>query len=394
MLEKSPPAAEIAGPPPDQYATLDFDVKGNASLPRAGLRVEENMARPGQENAAQREGNGQRSAADAGSDADGRGRTEAGLAGGDRASEDRASRGSNSGKQAMSRETALAFSTTDGFPLAGTLFEGDGEGPSVLVSSATAVPQEFYAGFARALVKAGARAVLTYDYRATGRSPRPKGWRRRINYKDWALLDFPAAQATLEAEAPGHPLVGVGQSYGGHALGLSGVAERFQRYAMVASMTAWFGFLDDRAAWARMNLVGVPVSLFARDTPRWLGIGAPLPGSCFRDWARWCRMRNYFFDDPDLPETARFEAVRLPILAIGLTDDLWATPRGIGDFIARHPNAQVAERWISPQDGGGAMIGHLGFFRTRFASTLWPPLIRWLLEEREMTFGQPCPPAG
>lgn len=282
------------------------------------------------------------------------------------------------------RQRRVSFAAADGFPLGGALFEhasgGDGSGPLVLVSSATAVPQDFYAAFAAALVEAGARAVLTYDYRATGRSPRPDGWRGRINYKDWALLDFPAALAALEAVAPGRAVVGVGQSYGGHALGLSGAADRFARYAMVASMTAWFGFLDDRRAWARMNLVGVPASLLYRDTPRWLGVGAPIPGSCFRDWARWCRMRNYFFDDPRLPETARFEDVRLPILAIGLTDDRWATRRGVADFIARHPNARVEERWIAPQEAGGAAIGHLGFFRPRFAATLWPPLIDWLLE--------------
>lgn len=274
---------------------------------------------------------------------------------------------------------SVFFQAPDGFPLAGTLFEGTGNAPMVLISSATAVPQGFYASFASALIESGARAVLIYDYRGTGASPRPDHWRQRINYKDWALLDLPAALATLEAVAPGHPIAGLGQSYGGHALGLSGTSERFLRYAMVATMTAWFGFLDDRFAWARLNLVGVPASLFTHDTPRWLGIGQPIPGSCLRDWARWCRMRNYFFDDPQLPETARFEQVSLPILAIGLSDDRWATPRGVNDFMARHPNASVEQRWFTPQDGGGMPIGHLGFFRSRFAQTLWSPLIAWLL---------------
>jgi predicted alpha/beta hydrolase len=285
------------------------------------------------------------------------------------------------------RVRELTIPTPDGFPLAGTLFEGAGNEPLVLISGATAVPRGFYAAFAKALVEAGARAALVYDYRGVGGSRRPGDWKRRIDYKDWALVDMPAAAAALDAVEPGHAMVGLGQSYGGQALGLCGIADRFRRYGMVATMTGYHRLLDDRTVWARMNLVGVPVSLLFRDTPHWLGIGEPMPSSCFRDWARWCRYPDYFFGDPDVPETERFASVTTPILAIGLTDDPWANPRAVAAFMKHYENAPVEIRWLSPEDGGRQHIGHLGFFRSRFAETLWPPFIAWLLEGRAMTLG-------
>ena len=78
--------------------------------------------------------------------------------------------------------------------------------------------------------------------------------------KDWAVLDLPAAAAALDAVAPGHDMVGVGQSYGGQALGLCGIAGRFTRYGMVATMSGYHRGLDDRWAGPRMFLVGVPVA--------------------------------------------------------------------------------------------------------------------------------------
>lgn len=289
------------------------------------------------------------------------------------------------GFEAQRREIAIAG--PDGFSLAGTLFEGGGNGPLVLISSATAVPRGLYAAFAQAAVGAGARAALVYDYRGTGGSVRPRGWKRRIAMKDWALLDLPAAAAALDAVAPGHAMVGAGQSFGGQALGLCGIADRFTRYGMVATMSGYVGGLDDRSVAMRMNAIGVPVSLAFRDTPRWLGIGEPIPGSVFRDWARWCRMPNYFFDDASLPETARYSAVRTPILALGLTDDRWGTRRAVAALMRRYENAPVEERWLSPQDAGGMPIGHLGFFRSRFAETLWPQFIGWLLDGTPVSIG-------
>ncbi len=283
----------------------------------------------------------------------------------------------------------ISFPAVDGFRLEGTLFKGDGGGPLVLISSATAVPRGLYAAFAAAAVAAGARAALIYDYRGTGGSARPSGWKKRIGMRDWALLDMPAAVTALDAVSPGHAMVGVGQSFGGQALGLSGVADRFQRYGMVATMSGYWRGLDDALAGPKMFAIGVPISLLFRDTPRWLGIGEPIPGTVFRDWARWCSMPNYFFDDKNFGETARYADVRTPILALGITDDVWGTERAVASLMRHYANAPVTTRWVSPRDAGGKAIGHLGFFRSRNADTLWPQLIGWLLDRSAVTMGQP-----
>lgn len=283
----------------------------------------------------------------------------------------------------------IRFDAQDGFTLEGTLFEGGGAGPLLLISSATAVPRGLYAGFASAAVAAGARAALVYDYRGTGGSVAPAGWRTRIGMKDWALLDFPAAAGALDAVATGHPMVGVGQSYGGQALGLCGISDRFERYGMVATMSGYFGGLNDRAAKWRMLGIGVPVSLLSSRTPKWLGIGEPIPGTVFRDWARWCSKPDYFFDDPAFAETARYGDVRTPILALGMDDDHWGTRRAVAALMRHYSNASIEERWISPEEGGSP-IGHLGFFRSRFAATLWPDLIGWLVEGRPARIGRPA----
>ncbi len=78
----------------------------------------------------------------------------------------------------------IVFRSDDGFPLSGTLFEGEGDGPLLLISSATAVPRGLYAGFAAAAVAAGARAALIYDYRGTGGSRTPTGCSKRIGMQD------------------------------------------------------------------------------------------------------------------------------------------------------------------------------------------------------------------
>lgn len=276
-------------------------------------------------------------------------------------------------------KTDIIFETTDGFPLHGTLMRGSDDGPLALISSAAAVPRGFYARFAEHLVASrGFRAALTYDYRGVAASQAPKSWKRPPLMRDWAHFDMPAALHRLEMEAPGHPVVGVGQSFGGQVLALGGRSERFSRYLMVATMTGYWGNTKPRLrVFSQMNLVGVPLAVVLGKVPGRIGLGQTLPGSIFREWARWGRHPEYFFADPTMDAARRFGEVETPILAIGLTDDPWGTPKAQHALLKYYHRAPTEVRWLSPENAGGT-VGHLGFFRSAFRETLWNPAIDWL----------------
>lgn len=284
--------------------------------------------------------------------------------------------------EASARVETIRFAAEDGHPLEGTLTTGAGDGPLALISAATAVKRGFYQKFAEHLVaRHGFRAALTYDYRGTGGSVSKNVNPRHISMADWGIKDFPAALARLESVAPGHPVVGVGQSYGGQALGLGNVSERFERYLMVATISGyWRNLGGGLKLYALMNLVANPVAAVIGKVPSGMGLGSGLPGGVFADWTKWCRKPDYFFSEPRFDAGTLFAAVRTPILAVGATDDPWGTPAA-RDAIMRHfVNAPVKTVWLDPEKAGGP-IGHLDFFRSRFSDTLWPEPIAWLKGE-------------
>nr|WP_245198064.1 alpha/beta fold hydrolase [Jiella mangrovi] len=260
-----------------------------------------------------------------------------------------------------------------------TLFTGEGPSPAVLVSAAAAVEQRFYRAFANDLVEQGARAVLTYDYRGVGAAAKTAE-AKRYRMKDWGVRDLPAALATLEREGGKGPVVGIGHSFGGVALGLCGVADRFERYCLVASLNGYFRRTSEPlTVFARMNVAGLAAGRLFGYIPASIGLGTALAGPIFRDWASWCRTPDFFFSDPAVPESNRFADVRLPLLSIGITDDPWGTREAVAALIRYFPNADIEDLWLTPEEAGDA-IGHMGFFRREMQDTLWPVAKAFLLE--------------
>lgn len=280
----------------------------------------------------------------------------------------------------------VSFNAEDGFPIAGTLVSNPAnDGPLVLISSATAVSRGYYLKFALATVEAGARAALIYDYRGVAGSQPPEGWNKRLNMKDWGILDMPAAIAFLDTQAPGHKMVGLGHSIGGTILGLCGQADRFARFAMVAAALGTLSLTDERLMLsAKINLVAKPICALLGRVPGWLGIGETLPATVFTDWARWCQQPNYLFDDADISEKSRFAEVEGKILSIVADDDPWATKRAVLALQARFPGVSF-DRWhLIPRAFGADEIGHFGFFRSRFSDTLWPKLTEWICSDSKL----------
>src|SRR5690606_29540472 len=110
----------------------------------------------------------------------------------------------------------IEFHAADGFALAGTVHRPRADPRfALLISSGTAFPRTFSAGFgARAAARGG--WGLTYAYRGIGGSRPTDLAATTLDYPDWGRLALPAAAAALAKRAGGLPLLHVGQSVGGH----------------------------------------------------------------------------------------------------------------------------------------------------------------------------------
>ncbi|MFB8229425.1 alpha/beta fold hydrolase [Cellulosimicrobium sp. NPDC055967] len=251
----------------------------------------------------------------------------------------------------------------------------------VVIHPATAVPERLYTGFAEFLAAHGYVAV-TYDYRGTGRSGSPRA-HRGLRMRDWMADDVPAVAAWARPRFGDVPQLAVGHSIGGHALALGRGSRGLAGFVTVASHVAATSTVPDRAERARVRLI---LRVLGPATARMLGyvpgrrlsLGEDMPAAAMLEWGRWSTLPGYFFDDPTMHAAADAARVTGDVLAVGFTDDPWATPTQIDAITDRLTAARVERRTWSPTDGGVERIGHMGFFRRGLRDTLWPELLAWL----------------
>lgn len=279
-------------------------------------------------------------------------------------------------------ETELSFPARDGYALAATLREPAQRDAKafVLIGSATAVPRQFYGKFANYLAEAGF-AVLTFDYRGVGGS-KPKSLRGfSARMRDWAALDLAAAIDFAAKQADGRPLLLVGHSFGGQALGLVPNSQKISRALLIAAQVGYWRLFpppENYRIYVRLRFVGPAVAHALGYVPGWLGVGVDLPKGVFLEWAGWCMNPRYLFDDATLDTRKNFPSYTGALRAIGLADDKWAPPVAVQLLLDGYTGTKPEHLTIAPADVGAAKIGHFGFFRAEHRDALWKHAAEWL----------------
>lgn len=270
---------------------------------------------------------------------------------------------------------------TTGGAITATVFTPEEPAAVLVVHSATATPQGFYAAFAEYLAADGI-AAITYDYRGTGRSGSPRD-HRDVGMRDWIGVDAPAVAAWAGDRFPGLPRLAVGHSLGGHAIALGAAGTDPAASVIVASHLAAITTIPSRLERARVRLLlhllgPASARLLGYVPASRLGLGEDLPAAAMADWGRWVRMGNYFFDDPSMRARERTATLTGPVLAVGAADDPWSTPPQMDVLTTHLTGADVERRTYTPAAAGVPMIGHHGLLRRTLSEAVWPDLLAWL----------------
>ena len=267
---------------------------------------------------------------------------------------------------------------TDGHALAARFYTPGTDYPvprgAVLIVPAMGVSQEYYADFANWLALHG-YAAITFDYRGMGHSRRGSLRGFEADIFDWGRLDCAAAADALTARFPGVPLTWIGHSLGGQILAFFPQHARLAKAITVGSGSGYWlqntWSLRLYVWWLWYFLVPVVLPLFGYFPGRRLKKVGDLPRGVMTQWQRWCRHPDYAVGVEGEPVRRQYAAVKTPIVSLSFTDDEFMSAKNTESLHGFYTNARRTMKRIAPQDVGAKGIGHFGFFRHRFAESLW-----------------------
>ena len=279
---------------------------------------------------------------------------------------------------------AVAIECTDDIALSGLLYKPlDSPVAAVMIAPATGIKQGFYTRFATFLAEQGI-AVLTFDNRGIGDSPKTRKVMRETRLQDWGQKDMPAALAFLQQQYPEQPLHLIGHSAGGQLAGLMPNATELTSIITYGSSSGclrnFTGAYKYQAQFYMNVFIPLTNALFGRTQSHWMGMGEPLPKGVGAQWRRWCNGQGDAKTEFGSHIQQQFyDQLTQPALWIRAVDDQISPQINMEDILTVYENLKVTRKIIKPAEHGLTHLGHMRFF-SKHGLPFWPDIVNWLVK--------------
>ena len=275
------------------------------------------------------------------------------------------------------------IATEDDFPLASTVFRGSSaNGRVIVIASGLGVPRYAYFKFARFLASRGFK-VICFDYRGIFESQDSKFLPSQMKMAEWGSRDVEAVLQFASNELNATQLYYIGHSAGGQLVGLAPSSMHLDAAVFLSVVVGYWKLWPALWKWGILLFCHIiPLLTWQRSNfpAKLVGFSSvDIPAGVVRQWSRWGRSPRYLFDYIEPDDFKRYRQLDMPLLAITFDDDYKLGPKLPADkILSFFDNVKLTRRHIKPAEYSKDHIGHFGFFKEEFKSSLWREIAEWL----------------
>lgn len=253
---------------------------------------------------------------------------------------------------------------------------------SIVISSATGVLQSYYSKFATHFCVLGF-TVYTFDYSGIGLSHAKDIKNNTSNLLDWATNQA-SVLTFAKTKNPEHKTILITHSIGGQLIAFNKNIKYVDSIITVASQSGYWNIftgLEKLKMLLFWNLlIPIATSLYGYFPGRKLKLFENLPKQVVYQWRNWGNKKDYFLSEAK-KETLHLESISCPILILSFPNDNFAPRKAVNWLANLFVNAKVDRQHIEPKTLNIPNIGHFGFFRERFETSLWKMTESWIEEQ-------------
>jgi predicted alpha/beta hydrolase len=231
---------------------------------------------------------------------------------------------------------------------------------------AMGVPAKHYLPLAEAFAARGI-AMALHEWRGIGSSDRRAGKRADWGYRELLEADLPAGLEEAQKYGRGAKLWLGGHSLGGQlsCLYASLHPDALQGLALIASGAPYWRRFSYGAGILGAYLLASPLARLIGYLPgRRIGFGGNEARGVIADWSRSGRSGHYSATGMAVDFSHRMASLRLPILALRLSDDWLAPARSLEWLLDRMPSAPRQMGLVTPEHLAGQRADHFSWMKT------------------------------